>query len=400
MKLANREKSFPASPIRFLWPHAVEAKKRGIHVYHLNIGQPDLATPTSFLNAVKGFKEKVLPYGPSEGLPELREAIADYFKRFDVEIEPDEVFITTGGSEAILFTFLSVADYGDNILIPEPFYTNYIGFARMAGIEITPIKTRVEEGFHLPPKQEIEKLINERTKAILICSPNNPTGTVYTDEEIEMVVDIADRHGLFLLADEVYREFVFDGLSPKTVFNFSTRENIVILDSISKRFSACGARIGFVVTKNRELWNSLLRLGQARLCSPTMEQVGAIEGFRTIDTFIEEMRREYEKRRDAVLDELSKVEGVLAHKPQGTFYTILKLPIFNAKDFAIWLLKEFNLDGKTVMLAPAEDFYGTKGRGIDEVRLAFVLKEKDLRDAVRVLKEALHVYMERVKITK
>ena len=328
ISLSKRASVMPASPIRKLYPYAVEAKKRGITVYHLNIGQPDIPTPPQIFDAIKNYDEKVLPYGPSDGLPELRETIARYFNRFNVTVSPDEVFITTGGSEAILFASMAIADFGDEIILPEPFYTNYNGFAIVSGIKLVPVSTHVENGFHLPDKSEFEKKINSRTKAILLCSPNNPTGTIYTDEELEMVIDLVKKYNLFLLVDEVYREFVFNGGEPKTVLRYSDiSDRLIVLDSISKRFSACGARIGFIITKNKHVLEAVLKFGQARLCPPTIEQVGAIAGFKYMDEFMEDMIREYEKRRDIVFEELEKIEGVFARKPEGAFYTIVKLPL-------------------------------------------------------------------------
>jgi len=397
MKLSEREKTIPPSPIRFLWKYAEKAREKGIEVYHLNIGQPDIETPFEIRKAIKNFDEPVLPYGPSEGVPELREIIAEYFKRYGVPINPEEVFITVGGSEAILFALIATCDVGDNILIPEPFYTNYHGFTKMSGVEIVPIPTRVEEGFHLPSRKVIEDLVNRRTKGILICSPNNPTGTVYEEKELEMLVEIAEKNELFILADEVYREFVFDGLKPRTILELSQEENIIVLDSISKRFSACGARIGFAVTKNRRILDSFLRMGQARLCPPTIEQIGAKEGFKFIDKFIMEMKEEYERRRDAVLEELQKIEGIVSHKPQGAFYTVIKLPVEDATHFSKWILTDFSFENRTVMLAPARPFYVTQGRGQDEVRIAFVLDVQKLRKAITILKEALESYRVRCR---
>jgi len=395
ISLSKRASVMPASPIRKLYPYAVEAKKRGITVYHLNIGQPDIPTPPQIFDAIKNYDEKVLPYGPSDGLPELRETIARYFNRFNVTVSPDEVFITTGGSEAILFASMAIADFGDEIILPEPFYTNYNGFAIVSGIKLVPVSTHVENGFHLPDKSEFEKKINSRTKAILLCSPNNPTGTIYTDEELEMVIDLVKKYNLFLLVDEVYREFVFNGGEPKTVLRYSDiSDRLIVLDSISKRFSACGARIGFIVTKNKHVLEAVLKFGQARLCPPTIEQLGAIAGFKYMDEFMEDMIREYEKRRDIVFEELEKIEGVFARKPEGAFYTIVKLPVKNAEDFAKWMLKDFNLDGKTTMVAPAEAFYLTPGRGRNEVRIAYVLEEDKLREAIRILGEGLKKYRE------
>ncbi len=396
VRISNRAKEMQASPIRKLYPYAVEAKKKGITVYHLNIGQPDVPTPKQIFEGIRNFSDPVLPYGPSDGIPELREAIAHYFERFGVKVSPSEVFITTGGSEAILFAFLLVGDYGDEVLVPEPFYTNYQGFAQQVGIILRPIPTSVEDGFHLPSYEVIKKLVTDKTRAILLCSPNNPTGTIYEDEEFENVIKVVKEFGLYLLVDEVYREFAFDGRKPTTTLKFEdVDDQLIVLDSISKRFSACGARVGFIVTKNREFLEAFLKMGQARLCPPTIEQWGAVNGFRHIDEFIGPMIAEYEKRRNAVFDELAKIPGIEARKPEGAFYTVVKLPVENAEDFALWLLKDFNVDGKTLMVAPAESFYLTPGKGVDEVRIAYVLEEDKLRDAIRILGTALEVYNSR-----
>ncbi|MEO0266446.1 MAG: pyridoxal phosphate-dependent aminotransferase [candidate division WOR-3 bacterium] len=393
IKISKRAQEMQASPIRKLYPFAVEAKRKGITVYHLNIGQPDVPTPPQIFDGIRNFKEKVLPYGPSDGLPELKEVIAHYFKRFDVEVLPSEVFITTGGSESILFAFILVGDYGDEVLVPEPFYTNYLGFAQQVGINLRPIPTSVEDGFHLPDEGIIRSLISPKTKAILLCSPNNPTGTIYEDEEFDRVIKIVKEHGLYLLVDEVYREFAFDGRKPSTLLKFKDiQQQLIVLDSISKRFSACGARIGFIVTKNKEAYDAFMKMGQARLCPPTIEQWGAINGFKHIDEFMEPMIKEYEKRRNVVFEELEKIPGIEARKPEGAFYTVVKLPVKNAEDFALWLLKDYNYEGKTVMVAPAESFYLTPGKGVDEVRIAYVLEEDKLRDAIRIIGEALKEY--------
>uniref|UniRef100_A0A7C2K2K9 Aminotransferase n=1 Tax=candidate division WOR-3 bacterium TaxID=2052148 RepID=A0A7C2K2K9_UNCW3 len=396
MRISNRAKEMQASPIRKLYPYAVEAKKRGVTVYHLNIGQPDVPTPKQIFDGIKNFNDPVLPYGPSDGIPELREAIAQYFERFGVKVLPSEVFITTGGSEAILFAFLLVGDYGDEVLVPEPFYTNYQGFAQQVGIGLRPIPTSVEDGFHLPSYEAIKRLVTDKTRAILLCSPNNPTGTIYEDEEFENVIKVVKEFGLYLLVDEVYREFAFDGRKPTTTLRFEeVHEQLIILDSISKRFSACGARVGFIVTKNKEFLDAFLKMGQARLCPPTIEQWGAVYGFRHIDEFIGPMIAEYEKRRNAVFEELEKIPGIEARKPEGAFYTVVKLPVKNAEDFALWLLKDFNEDGKTLMVAPAESFYLTPGKGVDEVRIAYVLEEEKLREAIKILGKALEIYNSR-----
>lgn len=393
LRISDRAREMQASPIRKLYPYAIEAKNKGITVYHLNIGQPDVPTPPQIFDGIKSFNEKVLPYGPSDGLPELKEAIATYFKRFSVEVSPSEVFVTTGGSEAIQFAFTVVGDYGEEILVPEPFYTNYLGFAQQVGINLRPIPTSVEDGFHLPGEKTIRSLITPKTRAILLCSPNNPTGTIYEDSEFERIIKIVKEFGLYLLVDEAYREFAFDGRKPSTLLKFNEiHQQLIILDSISKRFSACGARIGFIVTKNREVYDAVMKMGQARLCPPTIEQWGAINGFKHIDEFIEPMIKEYEKRRNVVFEELEKISGIEARKPEGAFYTVVKLPVKNAEDFALWLLKDFNYNGKTVMVAPAESFYLTPGKGIDEVRIAYVLEEDKLRDSIKILGEALKEY--------
>ena len=316
-----------------------------------------------------------------------------YLNKYNYNVSSEDIFITTGGSEAIVFAMMAVCDNRDEIIIPEPFYTNYNGFAAMADVKICPLTTNVKNGFHLPSDEEIEKLINERTKAILICSPNNPTGTVFTREEIERVIKIAEKHDLFVLSDEVYREFVFDGKKHTSVLEFEyAKERIVVMDSISKRFSACGARIGNIVTKNKELMKGILKLGQARLCPPTLEQIGMIEGYKYMDDFMDDMIKEYEKRRDVVYEEVKSIEGVFTEKPEGAFYCVLKLPIDDADKFAKWMLTDFEVDSKTVMIAPAAGFYASEGKGIDEVRIAYVLNTTDLKDAINILKKGIETY--------
>ncbi len=393
MKISGRGLSMPASPIRRLIPYANKAKERGISVYHLNIGDPDVPTPKVILKAIKGFKQKVLSYGPSEGLKELRKAISDYFGDYGIDVEPDNVFITTGGSEAIFFVLSAICDPGDEVIIPEPFYTNYNGFANMAGVKIKPLTLSVENGFHLPPKDDIKHLITDKTRAILICSPNNPTGTVYSREEIQSIIDLALEYDLWVLSDEVYREFVFDGKKHTSVLEFKeATERTVVMDSISKRFSCCGARIGFIVTRNRELWSTLLKFGQARLCPPTIEQMGAIAGFKHWKEFMPGIIDEYRLRRDVVFEEIENIDGAFTFKPEGAFYTVVKLPVDDAEEFIKWMLTEFNINGKTTMLAPASGFYATEGTGLDEARIAYVLNQDKLRDAMNILREGLKVY--------
>ncbi len=393
--ISKRGAAMPASPIRKLVPYANDAKKRGIHVYHLNIGQPDIATPRVIFDAIEEYArtEKVLPYGPSDGLPELREAIADYLQGYGLNVNADEVFITTAGSEAIVFAMMAIADPGDEFIVFEPFYTNYNGFARMADVKLVPVTTSVEDGFHLPERSEIESRITDRTRGIVMCNPNNPTGTVYSRDEVEMVVSIAREHDLFVLSDEVYREFVFDGRKHTSALSFEDDlDRIIVMDSISKRFSACGARIGYIATKNRDVLNTILRFGQARLCPPTIEQVGAIAGFRHMSEFMDEMIAEYERRRDAVYEELMKIPGVFTRKPEGAFYTVVRLPVDDAEEFSIFMLRDFNVDGKTTMVAPANGFYATEGKGKDEIRIAYVLEVEQLVDAIRILGKGIEAY--------
>jgi aspartate aminotransferase len=383
----------PASPIRKLVRFADEAKDRGIHVYHLNIGQPDIPTPQQFLQAVCGFTGNVLSYGPSEGLKELRMVLVDYLEKQGISLDVGDIMVTTGGSEAIVFTMMAICDVGDEVIIPEPFYTNYNGFAQMAAIKVVPITTYVDDGFHLPPQEMLEQKVTPRTRAILIGSPNNPTGTIYTRIEMERVAQFAQKHGLFIISDEVYREFTFDGRHHTSVLDLpEVAEQAVLVDSISKRFSACGARIGFIASRNRDLIDSVVKFGQARLCPPTIEQLGAIAGFQSIDQFMTDMVATYERRRDVVYDDLVSMLGGTVHRPEGAFYTVVPLPVDNAEDFTRWMLTEFHVDGKTTMVAPAAGFYATPGKGLNEVRIAYVLKEPDLHDAMQILARGIDAY--------
>ncbi|MCK4422253.1 pyridoxal phosphate-dependent aminotransferase [candidate division WOR-3 bacterium] len=392
--ISERGKNLPQSPIRKLIPYADEAKARGIKVYHLNIGQPDIKTPDFIFEPIRHFEQDVLSYGPSQGIPLLRKAMADYLvEDYSLDIAPEEVFITTGGSEAVLFLMHATLNPQDEILIPEPFYANYNSIAAIVGANIVPIPTSADTGFHLPPGEEIESLVSEKTKAILICSPNNPTGTVLSEKEIKMMVDIAVNNNLWIFSDEVYREFVFDGKECSSILKFDyAGDRIVIIDSVSKRFSSCGARIGFIVTKNKELYNTILKYGQARLCPPTIEQYGAASGFKHRSEFLPDMIKEYEHRRDVVYEEIETMDGVFTLKPEGAFYTVIRLPVEDSEKFVKWMLTDFDVDEKTTMLAPAGGFYGTPGRGKDEARLAYVLKEDDLRDSLNILKEGLYAF--------
>jgi aspartate aminotransferase len=393
MKISNRGEHIQASPIRKLKPYADKAKAEGVHIYHLNIGQPDIQTPKPVIEAFHNYQDDVLSYGPSQGFLELRKAIANYFKYYNIDINEDNVIITIGGSEAIHFSFSVVADIGEEIIIPEPFYTNYNGYASFADVRIVPITTKAENGFRIPPAQEIEKKISSKTKAILICSPNNPTGVVYTRKEIETIIEIAEKYDLFIIGDEVYKEFVYDNLKHTSLLEFpEISERVIVVDSISKRYSCCGARIGAVITRNEKIYNSVLKFAQARLCPPSVEQMGALAAYQMSMDYFEGIREEYKKRRDVLYEELKKIPEVVLEKPQGAFYMIVKLPIKDSEHFTIWLLTDFRVDNETVMLAPGEGFYATPGHGRDEVRIAYVLKEEDLRKAALILVEGLKKY--------
>lgn len=396
LNISNRVSKMQESPIRKLIPYAENAKRRGVHVYHLNIGQPDIETPHCIIDGIKNYKSNVLRYGPSNGLESLREEISKYLAKNNLEFSKEEIFITTAGSEAIIFTTMAICDPGDEIIIPEPFYTNYNGFSQQANVKIVPVTSRMENGFHLPDDIEIISKINEKTKAILICSPNNPTGTILRKDEMERIVKIAKEHNLYIISDEVYREFTFDNRKHISIFDIEgTKDIAVMIDSISKRFSACGARIGYIATKNRDLLGGIMKLGQARLCPPTVEQIGAIEGFKHMDEFMPEMIREYERRRNVVYEAIKTIDGAFTMKPEGAFYAVAKIPVDNAEKFTIFMLDEFSIDNKTTMVAPAEGFYATEGKGKDQVRIAFVLKEDDLKDAMNLLKEGLKRYNDR-----
>ena len=395
MYFSNRVISMQSSPIRKLVPYATAAKEKGIKVYHLNIGQPDIKTPKGFFDAVNTFNSDVLEYAVSQGLPELIDAMIDYYATYDMNFEKDEILITNGGSEALLFSMMAICDPGDNILVPEPFYTNYNGFSSCVNVFVRPITTHPENGFHLPNKEEICSKIDKNTKAILISNPGNPTGTVYTKEEVHMLADIAKENNLWIIADEVYREFVYDNLDYISFGNIEEiKDRVIIVDSVSKRYSACGARIGSLACKNKEFIAQVLKLCQGRLCVSTLDQIGSIELYKTPNTYFKKVNEEYEKRRDVLYSELMKVEGVICKKPTGAFYILAKLPIENAEDFVIWMLNEFDVDGETVMACPAEGFYGTEGLGKSEIRLAYILNEHDLKKAANILKQGLEKYME------
>lgn len=393
MQFSKRIISMQESPIRKLVPIAEEAKRKGKKVYHLNIGQPDIETPSSFFEAVKNFDQKVLAYTFSEGIPQLIDSFIKYYKKYDINFEKDEILISNGGSEALLFSLLAVCDYGDEVLIPEPFYTNYNGFGNSAGVKVVPITTKAEEGFKLPNKEKIESLITPKTKAILLSNPGNPTGAIYSKDEVYMLKDLAKEHDLFIIADEVYREFVYDGFEYISFAHLNDiSDRVIIIDSISKRYSACGARIGSIASKNKQLIKQILKLCQSRLCVSTIDQIGAKELVNVPENYFKEVVDEYKKRRDIVYNALNDMEDVICKKPHGAFYVIAKLPVENAEDFTVWLLRDFDLNGETVMLAPAEGFYATEGLGKDEVRISYVLNEDALRKAMNIIKEGLKKY--------
>ena len=395
MNFSNRVISMQSSPIRKLVPYATSAKERGIKVYHLNIGQPDIKTPKGFFDAINKFNNNVLEYAVSQGLPELIDAMINYYSTYNMHFEKDEILITNGGSEALLFAMMATCDPGDNILVPEPFYTNYNGFSSSVNVVVKPITTHPENGFHLPNKSEILSKIDKNTKAILISNPGNPTGTVYTKEEVYMLADIAKENNLWIIADEVYREFVYDSLDYISFGNIDEiKDRVIIVDSVSKRYSACGARIGSLACKNKDFISQVLKLCQGRLCVSTLDQIGAIQLYKTPQSYFMEVNEEYKKRRDVLYSELMKVEGVICEKPKGAFYILAKLPIENAEDFVIWMLNEFEVDGETVMVCPAEGFYTTKGIGKSEIRLAYILNENDLKKAASILKQGIEKYIE------
>lgn len=383
----------PESPIRKLVPFAEGAKKRGTKVYHLNIGQPDIKTPEVALEAVKNFDIKVLEYSHSAGFESYRNKLSAYYKNQGLPVDTKDIIITTGGSEALLFALGSTLDQGDEVIIPEPFYANYNGFSTASGVKVVPVISGIETGFALPPMEDFEKLITPRTKAILICNPGNPTGYLYSKEEIEKLAEIVKKHDLFLIADEVYREFAYDGLKHYSVLNVpGLEQHAIMIDSVSKRFSMCGARIGCVVSKNEEFMATAMKFAQARLSPPTYAQVASEAALDTPQSYFDEVITEYVDRRNTLVEEMQKIKGVTIANPKGAFYCIAKLPVKNADAFAQWLLEKFDYNGETVMVAPAAGFYSTPGVGLDEIRIAYVLKKEDLIKSVQILKEALKVY--------
>jgi len=393
MKLSNRIQRMQESPVRKLVPIATRVKKQGKKVYHLNIGQPDIETPPIFMEAINNYDTKVIKYSFSQGEPVLISAIQDYFKQDNVFFDEEDILITNGGSEAITFSTIAICDPGDEILVPEPFYTNYSGFTGEVNAKIIPITTKAQDGFHLPKKEDIIKLITPRTKAILFSNPGNPTGTILRKDEMNMVAEIAREHDLYIISDEVYRGMAFDGLEALTMGSIKgIDDRLIIVESVSKRYSACGARIGAICSHNKLLMANILKLCQARLCVATLEQIGAAGLYQLPKSYTETIKNEYQARRDIVYKTLQTIPGVVCEKPTGAFYVVVKLPVDNAEKFIIWMLEEFEDNGETIMLAPAEGFYATEGLGIDEARIAYVLNTKDMARAMDILKLGLEAY--------
>jgi len=391
--VSNKGRQMPESPIRKLVPYSEIAKKKGHKVYHLNIGQPDIKTPEVALDAIKNNDIKILEYSHSAGFESYRTKLAASYQANGVNVNTENIIITTGGSEALMFALGSTMDAGDEIIIPEPFYANYNGFSVASGVTVVPVISTIDEGFALPPIADFEKLITSKTKAILICNPGNPTGYLYTQEEIQQLAELVKKHDLFLIADEVYREFTYDGDKHYSVMNVAgIEENAIMIDSVSKRYSMCGARIGCIVSKNKEVMATAMKFAQARLSPPTFEQIASEAALETPQSYFDEVIGEYRDRRDTLISELSKIDGVKVATPKGAFYCIAKLPVNNADDFAQWLLESYDLNGETVMVAPAAGFYSTPNVGLDEIRIAYVLKKEDLIRSVEILADAIKKY--------
>jgi len=391
--ISNKGFSMPESPIRKLVPYAEKAKKEGAKVIHLNIGQPDIKTPQIALDAVKNNTISVLEYSRTEGSEAYREKLAEYYAKNDIHVTAQDIIVTTGGSEALSFTMGSIADTHDEIIIPEPFYANYNGFATAMGIKVVPVVSEIDDNFALPPIEEFEKLITPKTKAILICNPGNPTGYLYSKHEIKKLAAIVKKHNLFLVADEVYREFTYDGKEHYSILQESgLDEHAIIVDSVSKRYSMCGARIGCLVSKNNEIIKTTLKFAQARLSPPTYAQIASEAALDTPQSYFDDVKEEYVERRNILIEELEKIDGVKIGRPQGAFYCIAELPVENSDDFAQWLLEEFRVNGETVMVAPAAGFYASEGLGLNQIRIAYVLDKDSLKRAVNILNEALKIY--------
>ena len=395
--LSTKGKNMPASPIRKLVPYAEAAKKQGKKVYHLNIGQPDIETPQVVLDAMHNFDQRVIEYSNSEGIASYREGLAKYYQNITIDIKAEDILITTGGSEALLFAFQTCLNPGEEIIIPEPFYANYNGFAVSSGVKIVPVEASIKNGFALPPIEEFEKLINEKTKGILICNPGNPTGYLYSKEELGKLRDLVKKHDLYFFADEVYREFCYDGAEAHSVMNLEgIDDNIILIDSVSKRYSMCGARIGALISRNKELMSIALKFAQARLSPPTFGQIASEAALKTPDSYFKNVIAEYVERRDILVDGLNKIPGVFCPKPKGAFYCMASLPVKDSEDFCQWILSDFEYNGETVMMAPAGGFYANKELGKNEVRMAYVLNKEALKKSLIILEEALKVYPGRI----
>jgi aspartate aminotransferase len=391
--LSERARAMPASPIRKLMPLADEAKKRGTHVYHLNIGQPDLETPEVMRRRLKELSDKVYAYTPSGGTPEYLVTLQEYYRGIGVELSLGQIIATTGGSEAILFAMMACGNAGDDAIVVEPFYTNYSAFATMAGVRLVPLTSRGEDGFHLPARKHWEKALTPRTRMVVLCNPNNPTGTVYTPEELAMVAGFCKDRGLFLISDEVYREFVYDGRTSKSALTVpGVEDHVIVVDSLSKRYSACGVRLGCLVTRNADVHQAAMKMAQGRLSAPGLAQVVAVGARDVGPEYTRGVVVEYQKRRDILFEGLSAIPGVFLRKPEGAFYFVARLPVNDSEDFASWLLTDYQKDGATVMVAPAPGFYATPGLGTNEVRIAYVLKAADLRASIAILAAALPAY--------
>ena len=391
--ISKKGQAMPESPIRKLVPYAEAAIQKGRTIYQLNIGQPDIKTPATALAAVKNNDIEVLSYSHSAGFASYRSKLADYYRKHDINVSAEDLIITTGGSEALLFTMGSICDAGDEVIIPEPFYANYNGFATSSGVSVVPVQSKIEEGFALPPISEFEKLITPKTKAILICNPGNPTGYLYTKEEIDQLAEIVKKHDLFIVADEVYREFAYEGAVHHSIMSVpGLEQHAIMIDSVSKRYSMCGARIGCMASKNREVMTTAMKFAQARLSPPTFAQIASEAALETPQDYFEEVIGEYTSRRNTLVEGLEKIEGVRVAKPKGAFYCIAELPVEDAEDFAKWLLESFELNNETIMVAPAAGFYSTPNTGLNQVRIAYVLKEEDLLRALEILKAALKEY--------
>lgn len=393
LSISKKAQILPASPIRKLVPFADAAKKRGIKVYHLNIGQPDIDSPKVVIDAIKNIDLKYLAYANSAGIESYRKGLAKYYNNLGIDVDYTDILVTTSGSEAVNFAISVTCDEGDEVIVMEPFYTNYNSFAIQNGIKLVPISTTIENGFQLPPVEEFEKYITPKTKAILICNPGNPTGTLYSKESLIKLGDIVKRHNLYLLSDEVYREFCYTDTPHFSCMQIGgIDDNVILLDSVSKRYSMCGARIGAIVSKNKEIMKNLLKYAQARLCSPVVEQIAAEAALQTPKSYFDAVKAEYIHRRNVMIEMLNKIPGVYTPKPMGAFYTIVDLPVDDADKFAQWLLEEFQYENQTVMVAPAAGFYATPGKGTTQVRMAYVLKVEDIKAAIKCLEEALKVY--------